>query len=196
MSRERPHLKLSLSLIFLRQHTAGQTERFQSRLMMKGTTLTIGCLYMYISFIVHTVTTRTLPSPPGWTSTIQARGNFVGAIGSSRRHTLSSTQRLRDGTGHLEYFCKLVRYSVDQRCEKCRTRAWHKCQCRNRGIEVAGDSVSGNASMGAPTRKCPGVRASIPSSGYGRGVRGLEFKHASLCAKRVVSQTPPTIRRK
>ena len=122
----------------MRQHTAGQTERFQSRLMIKGMTLTIGCLY--IAFIVRTVTTRTFPSCPGWTSTMRARGHFVGAIGSSRNHTMSPTQTLCDGTGHIDSFCKLVRYSVDQRCQKCRTRARHKRQRRNKDTEVAGDS--------------------------------------------------------
>ena len=184
---------------FSRQHTAGQTERFQSRLMIKGATLIVGRLY--IPFIVHTVTTRTLPFPPGWTSTIRARGHFIGVIGSLRKHTMSPTQRLRDGTAHLDSFCKLVIYLVDQHCQKCRTRAWHKHQCRNKDIEVVGDSVSSKASRGAPTRKCPGVRASILSSGCGRGVRSLEFRHASICVKTVVSsssvrRTPPTIHQK
>ena len=144
---------------------------------------------------------RTLPSLPGWNYTIRARGHFVGAFGSSRRHTMSPTLRLRDGTGHLDSLCKLVIYLVDQRCQKCHTRAWHKHQRRNKDIEVVGVSISGKASRGAPTRKCPGVSTSIPSSGCARGVRGLEFKHASICVKTVassskVSQTLPTILRK
>ena len=199
LSHEQPYLKFGLSLIFWYQHTAGQIERFQSRLMIKGTTLTIGRLY--IPFIVHTVTTRTLPSPPGWTSMIRARGHFIRAIGSSRKHTIQPTWRLCDRTGHLDSFSKLVRYSVDQCCQKCCARAWHKRQRCSKYIEAAGSSIFGKASRGAPTRKCPGVRASVPSSGCGRGVRGLEFKHASICVKTVVNsstvnQTPPTIHRK
>ena len=140
------------------QHTASQTERFQLRLVIKGTTLTMGRLY--IPFIVRIVTSRTFPSLPGWTSTIRAKGHLVGGIGSSPKHNISPTQMLRDGTGHLDSFCKLVRYSVDQLCRKCRTRAWHKRQRLNADIEVAGDSVFGKASRGAPD------------------VGGLEFKHA------------------
>ena len=73
-------------------------------------------------------------------------------------------------------------------------------QRRNKGIEHAGDWVSGKAAMGVPTMKCPGVKASIPSTGRGRGVSGLEFKHASMCYRTLfgsssVSLTLPTIRR-
>ena len=134
MNRERPYLKFGLPLLFSPQHTAGLIERFQSRLMIKGTTLMIGCLY--IPFIVCTVTTHTLPFPPGCTSTIRARGHFIGAIGSTRKHTMSSTSRLHDGMGHLHSFCKLVRYSRDQHCQKCRTRAWQKRQHCNKDMNL------------------------------------------------------------
>ena len=127
-----------------------------------------------------------------------ARGHFVGAIGSLHKHTMSPTRRLCDGTGHLDSFRKLVRYFMDHHCQKCRTSAWHKRQHHNTDIEVAGDSVSGKASRGAAMRKCPEVRAPIRSSGCGRGNRGLEFRHACICARTVVSssklrRTPPTI---
>ena len=149
-----------LILIFLRQHTAGQTERFQSKLVIKGTILNLGVLIN--PFHRPHCYNPHFPSPPGWTSKMQARGHLVGAIGSSRNHTISPTRMLRDEPGHLDSFLKLVRYSVDHRCQKCRTSTWHKCQCHNTVIEVAGDSVSSKASRRAPTRKCAGVRAPIP----------------------------------
>ena len=157
--------------------------------------------FLYTTFIVCTLMIHNLPSPPARTSMIQARGHFVVAKGSLRRHTTSPTQRLRDRTGHLDSFCRLVIYSVDQCCQKCRTRAWHRHQCHNKDIEVVGVSVFVKASIRASTRKCRSVRISIPSSGCGKGVRGLEFKLASICFKTVVSfskvsRTPPTILRK
>ena len=57
---------------------------------------------------------------------------------------------------------------------------------------------SSRAVKGFPMRKCPGVNASIPFDGSGSGVRGLELRHASICARTVVSSsylslTSPTI---
>ena len=138
------------------------------------------CFHCYAPFC-------TFPFLPVWTYMMQARGHFVGAIGSSLKHTMSPMWRLHDGMCHLESFCRLLRYSVDQCCHACRTRAWHKHQCCNKYIELAGDSVSGKASRWSTTRKFPGIRASILSSGCERGVRGLEFKHTSICIRLVVS---------
>ena len=77
----------------------------------------------------------------------------------------------------------------DQLCQRCPIRTRHRCQRRNKGIEHAGDSVSGKASRRAPTRKFAGIRASILSSGCGRGVRDLESKHPSICVRTVVSSS-------
>ena len=48
-------------------------------------------------------------------------------------------------------------------------------------------------------RKCPGVRASTPSSSHSIGTRGLLLRQASICDRMVVNSlkvnlTPPTIR--
>ena len=60
------------------------------------------------------------------------------------------------------------------------------------------DGGSGKDVNGRPTRNCPGVKASIPSSGAGRGTSGLELRHACIWARVVVSSsnvrcTSPTI---
>ena len=90
------------------------------------------------------------------------------------------------------------RYSLDQRCQKWRTRTWQRFQRRNIVIDWNKEGRSGRASMGRPMRKWPEVSASIPSSASGTSVSGLEFKHASIYIRTVVSSsnvslTSPTI---
>ena len=58
-------------------------------------------------------------------------------------------------------------------------------------------NLSGRASRGCPMKKCPGVYASVPSDTLGKGVNGLELRHASICANTVVISSnvnfvPPT----
>ena len=50
-----------------------------------------------------------------------------------------------------------------------------------------GNGGSGKDINGRPTRNCPGGKASIPSSGAGRGTIGLELRHASVWVRVVVS---------
>ena len=105
MSRERMYLEdwsLSPQLFSRANLPPAKLNGFNQDWCIQGTTLTIGRLY--ISFIVFTVTTRTFPFLPGMTSMIQARGHFIGASGSSRKHTLSPTRRLREGMCHLESY--------------------------------------------------------------------------------------------
>ena len=80
----------------------------------------------------------------------------------------------------------MLRYSLDHLCQKCLTKVWHSCQRRKREREGWARDVSRMELRGLPMRKCPGVRASMPSSpADSRGVRGRLFKHASTCVRMV-----------
>ena len=136
-----------------------------------------------------TVTTLTLPSSPGWTLIILARTHLVGNVGSPINDTMSPTCRLRDGLFHLTNFCRWSRYSVDHRFQKLRVMAWHKCQRLNKVTDCDVLGCSGRASNGRPTKKCPGVKASMPSVPSGNGVSGLELRHASIWVTMVVNSS-------
>ena len=52
---------------------------------------------------------------------------------------------------------------------------------------------SGMAVSGAPTRKCPGVRAEISSASILRGLSGLEFGRASIWAQSVENSSKVSV---
>ena len=83
-------------------------------------------------------------------------------------------------------------YSDNQRCQKWRTSAWHRCQWRRRVKERLENEGSGRASNNLPMRKCPGVRAPIPSLSGGRETRGLLLRPDSTWARTVVNSTNVT----
>ena len=145
------------------------------------------------------MTTRTSPSAPACVFTMRAIGQRIGANVSSLSTTTSPTARLWAGRRHLWSFCRVTRYSEDHRCQKCRSRDWHKCHRLSAVMGRSSMSEFGIASRGLPMRKCPGVKASMPSSSSGRGTSGLLLRHASIWHKTVESSsklsfTLPTIR--
>ena len=180
------------TLLFWRQHTAGQSrDGFQISSELSGcrigTSLIIGLLYVPLG--VRTVTTRTFPSCPGCALITHARGHLVGIVGSSRRHTMVSTCMFGVGFCHFDNLFKVLRYSFDHRFQKWVVSFWHKFHLRNM-VTGSRDSVgSGNAIRGFPIRKCPGVNTSNPSESSGRGISGLEFRHASIWVRVVVSSS-------
>ena len=101
--------------------------------------------------------------------------------------------QLRDygqpGRRHLWSFCRVTRYSEDHRCQKCRSRDWHKCHRLSAVMGRSSMSEFGIASRGLPMRKCPGVKASMPSSSSGRGTSGLLLRQASIWHKTVESSS-------
>ena len=89
--------------------------------------------------------------------------------------------------------------SEDHRCQKCRSRDWHKCHRLSAVMSRSSMSEFGIASRGLPMRKCPGVKASMPSSSSGRVTSGLLLRQASIWHKTFESSsklsfTLPTIR--
>ena len=147
------------------------------------------------------VTTHTLPSLPGCISSIRARGHLVGLETSPCMQTSSPACKFGEGRFHFNSRCRLVKYSVDQRFQRCHTKVWQRCQHCNNDNLWNGWGGSSKASMGPSIKKWPGVRASISSSSCGRGVNGLELRHASIWVNTVVSssyerRTSPTMRRK
>ena len=160
MSRERPfQILVSLNSYFFAPTYRRPNRTVSIKISDQGNYLDYGALVNPFHCSHCHYPHLSIPSRVNFYDT--SKRPFVGAIGSARTHTTSPTRRLRDGTGHLDSFRWLVIYSADRHCQKCRTSAWHKRQRHNTDIEVAHDSVSGKASRGAPTRKCPGVRASF-----------------------------------
>ena len=98
-----------------------------------GAVFTIGRRYTPV--LVFTVTALTNLSLPGWTLTTLAIGHLCGTTLSSRSTRTSPTSVFLVELCHLENRLRLTRYSEDQRCQKCRTIAWHRCQRRKRGID-------------------------------------------------------------
>ena len=123
---------------------------------------------VYVPVLVLTVTTRTSLSLPACVLMTFAIGHRVGTIPFSRRTTMSPTTMFLEGRRHLWKFCRLTRYSEDHRCQKCLTRDWHRSHRRRSEREQNEMAGSGRASRGLPIKKCPGVRASTPSSSQGK----------------------------
>ena len=111
----------------------------------------------------------------------------MGIVGSSRRHTMSSTCRFSVGSCHFVNRFRVVKYSFDHLFHKWLASVWHRFHLRSIVIGSRDSGGSGKAVNGFPMRKWPGVRTSIPSDSSGRGVSGLEFKQASICAEAVAS---------
>ena len=82
---------------------------------------------VYVLELILTVTTRTSPSLPACVSETRAIGQCVGTKPSSLTTTTSPSMRLREGECHLRSFWRVTRYSDNQRCQKCLTRAWQRC---------------------------------------------------------------------
>ena len=123
-----------------------------------NTSLTTGLRYS--PDLVLTVTTLTNSSGPRCTATTRAIGQVFGIKLSSHKSTMSPTAMFLVGRCHFEKRRRLTRYSADHRCQKWRTKAWHKCQ-RLRRLRFWNDWEGlDSASKGLPMRKWPGVRAS------------------------------------
>ena len=104
------------------------------------------------------------------------------------------------GNLHLLKRWRELRYSVDQRFQKCCVNAWQSRHRLSTGMGVT-ETWSGNDSRGQPIRKWPGVRgANLLSSFASSAVnRGLELRQASIWHSTVVisskvSLLSPTIR--
>ena len=134
----------------------------------------------YTPVLVFTVTALTNPSLPGWTLTTLAIGHLCGTTLSSRSTRTSPTSVFLVELCHLENRLRLTRYSEDQRCQKCHTIAWHRCQPCKRGIDWSDCGGSGKASRGLPIRKWPGVNVS-KSLFELSSVIGWLLRQASIC---------------
>ncbi len=94
---------------------------------IKTATFEIGRLYVPLD--VFTVTTRTISSDPGCTAITRAIGHFVGRLLVSCTITISPIAMFLEGECHLLHLLRVWRYSVCQRCQKCLTNYWQRCQC-------------------------------------------------------------------
>ena len=138
---------------------------------------------------VRIVTTRTSPSTPLSTLITCASGHLVGAMFSFRTHTMLLTSRSLVGLVHLLNLCSWLKYSADHCCKECWTSLWQSLHRWRRDISIPAMEWSGRASIGLSRRKWPGVNTSAPPSASSRGVSGLEWRHASICANLVVSSS-------
>ena len=132
---------------------------------------------------------RSIPSLPGYTLVIFARGHLVGIKLSSCNRTMSPIFAFLDEVCHLVNLLRLAKYSVDHLCQKCLVSVWHRFQRRWSEICWNDAGGSGKDSNGRPIRKWPGVSASIPSPSQGSGVSGLELRQASTCVSMVLSSS-------
>ena len=150
-----------------RQHTAGQSrDGFQTVSgwvgRIRGINFTIGLLYEPLG--VRTVTTRTFPSCPGYTSVTRAKGHLVGIVGSSRRYTMSSTCRFCVGLCHFDNRFRVIKYSFDHRFQKWIVSLWQRFHLRSMLMGWRDSDEFGKAIKVFPIRKCPGVSTSNPST--------------------------------
>ena len=113
----------------------------------------------------------------------------MGTILSSCITTISPSCTYLEGWFHLANRRRLFKYSFDHLVQKWRMTPGHRCHRRRVEIESSGEETSGNASIGRPIRKCPGVNASIPSSSHVMSTSGRLFRHASIWDKMVISSS-------
>lgn len=129
---------------------------------------------------VRTVTTRTVPSFPGCSLIIRARGHRVGGVASERIRHNAPISGAGSSLSHFGRGAKVWMYSCDHRCQKWSRICWSSCH-RDRVFDASLSSEgSGTASRGAPIRRCPGVSAERSSGSSDRACNGREFKHASI----------------
>ena len=129
---------------------------------------------------VLTVTTRTSWSGPRWVLIIRPSGHWQGGVRLSLTRIMSPMRRFCLGSLHLLKRWRALRYSVDQRFQKCWVSAWQSLHRFKMGTGVVTER-SGKASSGWPIRKWAGVRGAIPSSLFGSSYvsRGLELRQAT-----------------
>ena len=125
----------------------------------------------------------------GCTSITLASSHLVGAMFSSHTQTMSPNFMSLVGVVHLLNLCTWLMFSTDHCCQKCWTCLWQRRHHRSREISVLVMEWSGVASISLPIGKWPGVNTSTPSSASRRGVSDLQLRHASACAKVVVSSS-------
>ena len=108
---------------------------------------------------VLTLATRTNPSLPGWSSTMRASSHFNGGRLSSRTRTRSPMLRFLRELSHLVRCWRLLRYSLDQRVQKCCNLCWTSCHLERRLTGTVCKSGSTGAVITSPIKKWPGVSA-------------------------------------
>lgn len=139
--------------------------------------------------LVRMVTTRTLPSLPGWVWIILPSSHLEGGKLSSRIIASCPVSILGWAVVHLVLCCKLFIYSLDHLFQK----DWCMCCkcCQRVRVEVSCSSKlgSGMALIAEPIIKCPGVRAYKSSGLLLSGVKGLEFSEASIWLRTVVNSS-------
>ena len=98
-------------------------------LLLKWWSLTtsLASLLVYL-FYATPITTHTLLSWPGWTSTTCAMGRLFGAVGSSCKHMISPTSKPFVRFCRLERRFMVVRYSFDHLLQKWLVNAWQSFQ--------------------------------------------------------------------
>jgi hypothetical protein len=138
---------------------------------------------------VLTVTTRTKPSRPAWTSTIRPNGHFAGGYRSSHKRTICPMHTLLVVTRHFPRFCKCWRYSDNHFLQN-----WLRILCIHWNqfkwsFGIRTPSVSEIIPEGSPIQKCAGVKTFKSSGSEVSGHKEGELRHASISARTVLSSS-------
>jgi len=131
------------------------------------------------------VTTRTMPSLPGWTLVTTAVGHWSGVVLCSLSRTWTPGWWLGFVFIQRGRCCRLWRLSADQRCQNSCSCCWKDCHLESLLHLKLLRSAAGNCVIGSPIRKCPQDRYVVLKVSSDRAHRGLEFRQASISVSRV-----------
>ena len=147
----------------------------------------------WVTVSVCTSTARTSPSWPVNTFSIFANTQWFVKVLSLVTITMSPGFKFGLVTFHFPAFWRCWRYSADHRFQKWWIIDWQSVhRLQSDGSSVV--TVSGYACRGRPTRKCPGVRTSIPSWLWlVVAHRGLELRQASICVRMVENSSKSSL---
>ena len=140
-----------------------------------------GPLFYMLSATVFKVTTRTIPSAPGWISMIHTIFHCNGGRLSSLMMTKVPILRCRLWICcHLFLVINWCRYSLCHRFLKWWRNCWACCHADNRWGDVLLKSSCGKLVSGPLIRKWLGVKGDRSFGSDDIGDKGLDFKIASI----------------
>ena len=135
-------------------------------------------------------TTLVSPSLPGCVLSNLVKGQVHLPRSCSLSRTISPGLRLAHGDFQRERCWRLCRYSQLHMLQRSAESRFTKFQLLRDDSLVTVSTRVGQACSGRPMRKCPGVRAAVPSVGVDSiGRRGLLLSVASASARTVVSSS-------
>ena len=137
-----------------------------------GSTHNVRTARLTILWSTLTETTLVTPSFPGCSSVTRPRFHVSGAVVSISRTRLPGINLADPCWLHLVRFCKVLKYSFDQRLQNCCRICSTSCQRVSRLVLTSMRSGSGIEVRGDPIKKWPGVSTSKSLGSAEAGTRG------------------------